>query len=184
MNVNEVYAPIAALDLSTVCTRLMHPHAGPGWSKARTLAAESDYREFLLFAKMNPAETPSPTADVDVFWHFHILDTLKYARDCAGAFGYFVHHKPDVEFDDEQILETSDAAPADGRADDSVRAGAWCALTTKSAAWCAVAAKPQAWCALTGSTAHSRSAVAQPSACARYAPDLAKAGRSRQAHYA
>ena len=184
MNVNKVYAPIAALDLSTVCTRLMHPHAGLGWSKARTLAAESDYREFLLFAKMHPSATPSPTADVDAFWHFHILDTVKYARDCVSAFGYFVHHKPDVEFDDEEILETSDAASAAGRADDSVRAGAWCALTAKSAAWCAVAAKPQAWCALTNSTAHSRSATPQTADCASYAADRVKAGRSMQAHYA
>ena len=85
---------------------------GPGsaWGEARTLAAESEYREFLLLAKMYPAETPSPSADVDAFWHFHILDTVKYARDCDKAFGYFLHHKPDAEFDD--VVEDKHAVGA------------------------------------------------------------------------
>jgi len=93
---SPLFAPIAALDLSGVCVRLMHPKAGLGWNESRTRAAEFAYREFLLVAKTFPAETPSPSADVDAFWHFHILDTVKYARDCAMAFGYFLHHKPDL----------------------------------------------------------------------------------------
>ena len=28
------------------------------------------------------------------FWHFHILDTLKYQEDCDNIFGYFLHHFP------------------------------------------------------------------------------------------
>lgn len=102
MNVSHACAAIAALDLSTVRTRLMHPRAGLGWSAARAIAAESDYREFLVLATLFPDDTPAPTADVDSFWHFHILDTIKYARDCEAALGYFLHHKPDVEFDDEE----------------------------------------------------------------------------------
>jgi hypothetical protein len=31
---------------------------------------------------------------VDTFWHYHILDTLKYAEDCQAVFGYFLHHFP------------------------------------------------------------------------------------------
>ena len=93
---SPIFASIAALDLSSICVRLMHPKAGLGWSESRTRATEFAYREFLLFAKTFPAETPSPSADVDAFWHFHILDTVKYARDCAMAFGYFLHHKPDL----------------------------------------------------------------------------------------
>ena len=27
-------------------------------------------------------------------WHYHILDTEKYAEDCRDIFGYFVHHFP------------------------------------------------------------------------------------------
>ncbi|MDB5962986.1 MAG: hypothetical protein JWP59_4280, partial [Massilia sp.] len=103
-----------------------------------------DYREFLLFAKTYPAATPTPTADVDAFWHFHILDTVKYARDCASAFGYFLHHKPDVEFDDDDQQEEL--------ADEAGSAAAYCALARPleagAAAYCA-AAKPSAYCALT-----------------------------------
>ncbi len=35
-----------------------------------------------------------PTSMVDKFWHFHILDTKKYAEDCERVFGYFLHHFP------------------------------------------------------------------------------------------
>jgi hypothetical protein len=153
MQAHHVYAPIAALDLSTVRIRLMHRRAGLGWNEARTLAAESDYREFLLFAKMYPAETPSPTADVDAFWHFHILDTVKYARDCDNAFGYFLHHKPDVEFDDDdRRADLAQAAYCALARPLAAGAAAYCALARPSApAYCAVAqaggAKKAAYCA-------------------------------------
>ena len=122
-------APIAALDLSTVRTRLMHPRAGLGWSEARSVAAEMAYREFLLFARDNPVATPSPAPDVDAFWHYHILDTVKYARDCADTFGYFLHHGPDVLFDED---------------DDATRAS-YCALT-RPASYCALT-RPASYCA-------------------------------------
>lgn len=105
MNVTQAYAAIAALDLSTIRNRLMHPHAGLGWSAARTHAAEGDYREFLALAKLRPGDTPAPTTDVDCFWHYHILDTMKYAADCAHAFGYFLHHTPEAEFDEEDAQD-------------------------------------------------------------------------------
>jgi hypothetical protein len=38
----------------------------------------------------------APSMDVDTFWHYHILDTMKYARDCEEVFGYFLHHFPYV----------------------------------------------------------------------------------------
>lgn len=122
MNVTHAYAAIAALDLSTIRNRLMHPRAGLGWSAARTQAAESDYREFLTIAKLFPQETPAPTADVDSFWHFHILDTMKYAVDCSNAFGYFLDHKPDVEFEEEDGFEDKDGQ--------DMRTHAYCSLTT------------------------------------------------------
>jgi hypothetical protein len=31
---------------------------------------------------------------MDLFWHYHILDTIKYAEDCALIFGRFLHHFP------------------------------------------------------------------------------------------
>lgn len=35
-----------------------------------------------------------PTRDIDTVWHYHILDTHKYASDCKVVFGYFLHHNP------------------------------------------------------------------------------------------
>jgi hypothetical protein len=45
---------------------------------------------------MYPNESIAPLVDVDTFWHYHILDTMKYARDCEQVFGYFLHHYPYV----------------------------------------------------------------------------------------
>ncbi|GGY83730.1 hypothetical protein ACFFTM_05820 [Pseudoduganella plicata] len=44
--------------------------------------------------KKFPQEQTAPLQDVDTFWHYHILDTLKYAADCQAVFGYFLHHFP------------------------------------------------------------------------------------------
>ncbi|MCL6485635.1 MAG: hypothetical protein I4O49_15950, partial [Janthinobacterium lividum] len=44
--------------------------------------------------KQFPQEETAPLMDVDTFWHYHILDTLKYAADCDQVFGYFLHHFP------------------------------------------------------------------------------------------
>jgi hypothetical protein len=93
---HPAYAAIEALDLTPVRARLMHPVAGPGWSAERTRQVEHAYREFLFVATMFPDESPAPAPDVDTYWHFHILDTVKYARDCQQAFGYFLHHGPDT----------------------------------------------------------------------------------------
>ncbi|MCF6253740.1 MAG: hypothetical protein L3J38_03220, partial [Thiomicrorhabdus sp.] len=42
----------------------------------------------------NPDFPVVPSSHVDDFWHFHILDTLKYQEDCNAVFGYFLHHFP------------------------------------------------------------------------------------------
>lgn len=90
------FAPIAALDLDRIKTKLCHVESGEGWSRARADAAEVEYRRFLYLMKAFPAEQTVPSVEVDTFWHYHILDTMKYAADCAAAFGYFLHHDPAV----------------------------------------------------------------------------------------
>jgi hypothetical protein len=73
---------------------------------------EKEYRRFLCLMKMYPDEDTAPLVDVDTFWHYHILDTMKYAADCEQAFGYFLHHYPYVGMrgdDDEQFrLDSGD----------------------------------------------------------------------------
>lgn len=87
-------ASIAALDLTPVKAKLMHEESGEGWSLAYAEKIEREYRRFLHLVKQFPDEHVVPLFDVDVFWHYHILHTMKYAADCDLVFGYFLHHSP------------------------------------------------------------------------------------------
>jgi hypothetical protein len=91
---NNDFALIAALDLNPIKTKLMHKESGEGWSLEHANAIETEYRRFLFLMKAFPHVETAPLVDVDTFWHYHILDTMKYARDCEQAFGYFLHHYP------------------------------------------------------------------------------------------
>ena len=93
---NDKYKAIAELDLSAIKLKLTHTRHGEGWSQAKADAMEIEYRRFLYLQSAFPDEQTAPTIDVDTFWHYHILDTVKYAADCEQAFGYFLHHYPYV----------------------------------------------------------------------------------------
>jgi len=99
MTTQTDFAAIAALDLDRIKTKLCHVESGEGWSRARADAAEVEYRRFLFLMKAYPTEETVPSVEVDTFWHYHILDTVKYAADCHAAFGYFLHHDPAVGLD-------------------------------------------------------------------------------------
>lgn len=90
----EHFNTIAALDLEPIKVKLMHVESGEGWSLEKADAVEFEYRRFLYLMKMFPQEQTAPLMDVDIFWHYHILDTMKYAIDCQAVFGYFLHHFP------------------------------------------------------------------------------------------
>jgi hypothetical protein len=96
MNLNDLFNAVMALDLKPIKVKLMHVESGEGWSLEKATAVEKEYRRFLCLMKMFPNEATAPLADVDTFWHYHILDTMKYAADCEQAFGYFLHHYPYV----------------------------------------------------------------------------------------
>ncbi len=91
-NIN--FEAIAALDLEAIKVKLMHQESGEGWSLEQVNAVEVEYRRFLYLMKLYPTEQTAPLFDVDIFWHYHILDTQKYAIDCEAVFGYFLHHFP------------------------------------------------------------------------------------------
>jgi hypothetical protein len=88
------FNPILELNLDPIKVKLMHKDSGEGWSLEYATAMEFEYRRFLYLMKMFPEEQTAPLFDVDIFWHYHILDTMKYAADCEQAFGYFLHHYP------------------------------------------------------------------------------------------
>ena len=93
MNAQQMHA-IASLDLEPIKVKLMHEESGEGWSLERANAVEFEYRRFLYLMKKYPNEQTAPLVDVDTFWHYHILDTMKYAVDCDAVFGHFLHHFP------------------------------------------------------------------------------------------
>jgi hypothetical protein len=143
---------ISALDLTPIKVKLMHKESGEGWSLEKADAMETEYRRFLYLMKAFPNEQTAPLVDVDTFWHYHILDTMKYASDCESAFGYFLHHYPYIG------LEGEDGAEVQGQAGERMRelyestfgeaylrasdaAGAWCGRAPVEAegtqtAWC------------------------------------------------
>lgn len=59
---------------------------------------EREYRQFLLLVAENPGKIIVPwSQDLDDFWHEHILDTVKYQRDCDEICGKFIHHDPNIK---------------------------------------------------------------------------------------
>jgi hypothetical protein len=107
---NKDFALIAALDLDSIKMKIMHKESGEGWSSERTDAVETEYRRFLYLMKAFPHVPVAPLVDVDTFWHYHILDTMKYARDCEQAFGYFLHHYPYLGLEGENGVELQQQA--------------------------------------------------------------------------
>jgi hypothetical protein len=94
MHSNTDFNAIAELDLEAIKVKLMHEASGEGWTLERANTIEAEYRRFLILMKKYPNEQTAPLVDIDTFWHYHILDTLKYAADCEAVFGYFLHHFP------------------------------------------------------------------------------------------
>jgi hypothetical protein len=92
---NNDFGAFLKLDLDPIKVKLVH-QSGEGWGIQRTEAVEMEYRRFLYLMKTYPEEHTAPLEDVDTFWHYHILDTIKYAADCNMLFGYFLHHFPYV----------------------------------------------------------------------------------------
>jgi len=185
MNSHANFKAIYALDLDQIKFKLMHLEAGEGWDLAKATAVEEEYRRFLCVMQAFPDEPTSPMIDVDTFWHYHILDTMKYAADCEAAFGYFVHHFPYLGLrgaDDEKALEASGDRMRDlyeqmfgepyaqalaawcASPGDAVAKASWCASpgdAVAKAAWCASPGKAvakAAWCASPGQVVSAKAA--------------------------
>jgi len=184
---NNDFALIAALDLSSIKTKLTHNESGEGWSLQRANAIETEYRRFLYLMKAYPNVQTAPLVDVDTFWHYHILDTVKYARDCEQVFGYFLHHDPYLG------LVGENGAQMQQQAGERMRElyestfglsyvrplrtdGAPEAADVQTASGGASQAANSAWCAVPGSV---KAAGAQTAWCA--VPGIVKAADGRSA---
>ena len=85
---------LASLDFGPIVYKLMHPEEGRGWTQAEATVALVQYMRFLLLVFLYPNSTLVPTPEIDRVWHYHILDTAKYAEDTQMLFGRFLHHFP------------------------------------------------------------------------------------------
>lgn len=85
---------IADLDFTMIKAKLMDADEGPGWTTQECELVEAEYRRFLALKHAYPDREIVPNRLVDLFWHQHILDTEKYAEDCAAVFSGFLHHYP------------------------------------------------------------------------------------------
>ncbi|MDP3669632.1 MAG: glycine-rich domain-containing protein-like [Telluria sp.] len=163
---NDEFKTICELDLDAIKFKLMHAQSGEGWTPEQASAVEFEYRRFLYLMKMHPNEQIVPTVDVDTFWHYHILDTMKYAADCQQAFGYFLHHYPYLGMGDDHDDDTRAASAerssalyrqAFGESAGGAGDTAYCASAVTRDAYCASAVTKAAYCA---------SAVTKASYCA------------------
>lgn len=162
MNSTAEINMIDQLNFDSIRARLMHKESGEGWSLKQTVAVEFEYRRFLCLMKLFPRAQVAPVLEVDVFWHYHILDTEKYAADCEQIFGYFLHHVPSIETNDAddlaahqrngarmQELYAATYIKADLRkneASENTTDTAWCQPTAPKTAWCQPAMPQAAWC--------------------------------------
>ena len=92
--VHILRSDIDALDFAMVKLKLQDPEEGQGWSPEFCDEVEEEYKSFLALKRTYPNRDIVPNGLVDVFWHQHILDTVKYADDCQAIFGFFLHHFP------------------------------------------------------------------------------------------
>jgi hypothetical protein len=92
---DEKWGKIAALDLNLV-RRKFELKKGWWWRwRGDARITEREYRQFLYLIVSNPGQTVVPwSRDLDDFWHEHILDTARYARDCHAILGEMIHHNP------------------------------------------------------------------------------------------
>lgn len=93
INTKNIDANIAALDLEMIKMKLREPEEGENWSLAQCDSAEIEYKRYLHLCLVY-GKGIVPNKIQDKFWHFHILDTRAYHKDCENIFGYYMHHFP------------------------------------------------------------------------------------------
>lgn len=85
---------IEQMDLSLICMKLMEEEEGEGWSEVQCREVAQEYRRYMKLKLLYPKENIVPNRAIDTMWHYHILDTAAYQRDCMAIFGQLLHHYP------------------------------------------------------------------------------------------
>ena len=66
---------------------------GMDWSLDQVDSAEIEYKRYLHLC-MEYGKGIVPNKIIDLTWHYHILDTRSYHKDCDKLFGGYMHHYP------------------------------------------------------------------------------------------
>lgn len=85
---------IYAMDLEPIVFKLINNEHGESPSLEEVDDAVVKYRQFLELCMRYPNQGIVPTNEIDMVWHAHILDTVKYREDCQVVFGQFIDHFP------------------------------------------------------------------------------------------
>lgn len=64
------------------------------WTEQQVLRVIEEYRKFLALTLDGQGKITSPSHNIDIIWHHHILDTKKYYEDMMDIFGHMIHHFP------------------------------------------------------------------------------------------
>lgn len=92
---NQMLSPeISSLDLSPIYSKIMADRINFDGEEINLETAGSDYKRFLTLHKKHPKKTLVPSVIIDTLWHYHMLDSRKYMKDCEEIFGEYLHHDP------------------------------------------------------------------------------------------
>lgn len=100
---------IAELDLEMLKLKMQDQTEGKGWTEEQCDSGEIEYKRYLTLCKVY-GKGMVPNVIMDDVWHYHILDTISYHKDCESVFGFYMHHYPYFGMrgdQDEKDLETS-----------------------------------------------------------------------------
>jgi len=92
--VQEALARVDAVDLSRQAQLLK---VSTELSAEEIRRVEVSYRRWLALNLCYPNLSLSPSQEVDIFWHYHILDTPRYRCDCGEIFGKYLDHSPSFD---------------------------------------------------------------------------------------
>lgn len=96
---------INTLPIDLIIKRLVRRH-GQQYAEQNNLnIIAKEYQEFWhkAMTRRNLKHLVPSSKAMDDFWHEHILDTKLYAKDCDRILGFFLHHQPNDELNDEIV---------------------------------------------------------------------------------
>ncbi|MBO6759848.1 MAG: hypothetical protein JJ909_02595, partial [Roseivirga sp.] len=91
INAKGIAPEVAELDFELMKQKLQDPEEGMGWTPEQVDSAEIEYKRYLNLC-MKYGKGIVPNKIMDQTWHYHILDTRSYHKDCEKLFGGYMHH--------------------------------------------------------------------------------------------